>query len=189
MSPESSQNWPAVESPPYLPAPRRRWPLVLFAILVLALAAAGGAYVWLNPGLFGQSTSGEPAGADARADDKAVITDLLAAQQKTTDDLAAIDKALADQQEQLRAITGQIANLSSKIDALAGPRTQAPVAPAPFPTPSAALPSSPTVAAPAAPAPAPRARTAARPKKPPHAVTPSGPISIGGAPLPDTTAH
>jgi hypothetical protein len=168
--------------------------MVLFVLVVLALVGAGGAYAWLNPGLFGQSGGPEAADTDAKGDDKAVITDLLAAQQKTTDDLAAIDKTLADQQEQLRAITGQIVNLTAKIDALASPRPQAPVAPAPFPTPAAALPSAPpTLAAPTpapARAPAPAARAAAaRPKKPPHVVTPSGPISVGGAPLPDTTAR
>ncbi len=61
------------------------------------------------------------------------MTDLLAAQQKTADDLAAIDRTIADQQEQLKAIVSQLAELSSKIDALKSRPRSHRFAPSPFP--------------------------------------------------------
>lgn len=182
MSIESPPSWPVVDPPLFLPPPRRRWPFALFVAVVLALAGAGAAYAWLNPGLFIPSARRDAAEADAGANDSAVMTDLLAAQQKTADDLAAIDRTIADQQEQLKAIVGQLAELSSKIDALKSPAPQPPVAPSPFPGPTVARPSAsvPPVA------PAPAARVVPKQKKPPRAATPTGPISVGGAPLPPT---
>lgn len=188
MNSESPLSWPVVEPPPFLPAPRRRWPLALVVAVVFALAGAGACYVWLNPGLFIQSAGREAADADASANDKAVMTDLLATQQKTADDVAAIDRAIADQQEQLKAIVSQLANLSSKIDALKNPAPQPPVAPSPSPGPVTSMPPASVPAA----TPAPAARVAPRPKKPPRVATPTGPISVGGAPLntaPETTAR
>ncbi len=184
MSTESSPNWPVVEPPPFLPARRRRWPFVLVMVVILALAGAGAAYVWLNPGLFIQS-AGREAGDGSSANDGAVMTDLLAAQQKTADDLAAIDRAVADQQEQIKAVVRQLADLSSKIDTLKSPAPPVPIAPSPFPGPAVGTPqaSVPPVA------PAPTAHIAPRQKKkPPHVTTPTstGPISVGGAPLPAT---
>ncbi|MBW7971674.1 hypothetical protein [Bradyrhizobium sp. BR 10289] len=186
MSIESSQNWPAAEPPPFVPAPRRRWPFALFVAVVLALVGAGAAYAWMNPGLFGQLTGREAGDADGKANDSAVMTDLLAAQQKTAEDLATIDRTIADQQEQLKAIMSQLADLNAKIDALKSPAPQPSVAPAPLTAPTAAMPPAP----PAAPAPA--ARAVPKQKKPPHVTAPSGPISVGGAPLnvtPDTTVR
>jgi uncharacterized protein HemX len=188
MNSESPPNWPVVEPQPFVPAPRRRWPLALVVAVVLALAAAGAGYVWLNPGVFLQSAGREAGDADSSTNDKAVMTDLLATQQKTADDLAAIERAVADQQEQLKGIVSQLADLSSKIDALKGPVPQSPVAPSPSPGPVASIPQA---SAPAA-APAPAARVVPRPKKPPRAAIPTGPISVGGAPLnatPATTAR
>jgi hypothetical protein len=195
MNSESPPSWPAVEPLPLLPAPRRRWPLALFVAVSLALAGAGACYVWLNPGLLIQTAGREAGDADTNANDKAVMTDLLAAQQKTADDLAAIDRAVADQQEQLKAIVSQLATLNAKIDALKSPAPQPAVAPSPSPGPAASMPSA--SAAPVAPAPA--ARVAPRQnvpsqKKPPRVPnpTPTGPISVGGAPLnvaPDATVR
>ncbi|MBR0993612.1 hypothetical protein JQ580_23085 [Bradyrhizobium japonicum] len=188
MSIESPPTWPVVDPPPFVPAPRRRWPVALFVALVLALAGAAAGYVWLNPGLFSQSAGREDRDADGRSNDKAIMTDLLAAQQKTADDLAAIDRAIADQQEQLKAIVSQLANLTSKIDAVRGSAPQASVAPAPLTAPSVTMPSAsvPPVA------PAATARVAPKQKRPPRATVPSGPISVGGAPLnatPDATVR
>ena len=185
MSTESPPGWPAVEPPPFLPTPRRRWPFVLFVVVVLALAGAAASYAWLNPGLFGQLAGREAGDADSKANDSAVVTDLLAAQQKTAEDLATIDRTIADQQEQLKAIVSQLATLNSKIEALKSP---APVAPPPLPAAAVPMPSAsvPPVA------PAPTARVAPKQKKPPRATTTTGPISVGGAPLtaaPDATVR
>ncbi|QAU48582.1 hypothetical protein [Bradyrhizobium guangzhouense] len=188
MNSESPPSWPVVEPPPFLPAPRRRWPLALAVAVVFALAGAGACYVWLNGGLFLPSAGREAADADAGANDKAVMTDLLASQQKTADDLAAIDRAVADQQEQLKEIVSQLASLSSKIDALKSAAPQPSVPPFPSPGPVTSIPP----ASPPPVAPAPAARVAPRPKKPPRVATPTGPISVGGAPLnaaPTATAH
>lgn len=188
MSTESPPSWPVVDPPPFLPAPRRRWPGVLLVVVVLALAGAGATYVWLNPGLLLPSTGREAADADASANDRAIMTDLLAAQQKTAEDLAAIDRTITDQQEQLKAIVGQLADLNSKIDALKNPAPQPPVAPARLPGAATAMPSA--SAPPVAPAPA--ARVTPKQKKPPRATAPTGPISVGGAPLnaaPDATVR
>jgi hypothetical protein len=188
MSIESPPSWPVVDPPPFVPAPRRRWPFALFVAIVLALAGAGAGYVWLNPGLFSQSAGREDGDADSRSNDKAIMTDLLAAQQKTADDLAAIDRAIADQQEQLKAIVSQLADLSSKIDSVRSTAPPASATPAPLTAPSAAMPSAsvPPVA------PAATARVAPKQKKPPRATAPTGPISVGGAPLnaaPDATVR
>lgn len=186
MNSESPPSWPVVEPPPFLPAPRRRWPLALFVAVVLALAGIGACYVWLNPGLILQSAGRETGDAETGSGDKAVMTDLLAAQQKTTDDLAAVERAVADQQEQLKAIVSQLANLNSKIDALKSPAPQPPVASSPSPGPAASMPSASVMPV------APATRAAPKPKKPPRAATPTGPISVGGAPLnaaPDATVR
>ncbi|WP_298878748.1 hypothetical protein [uncultured Bradyrhizobium sp.] len=185
MNSESHQSWPVVEPQPFFPAPRRRWPLALVTGVIFALAGAGACYVWLNPGLLIQSAGREAADPDSSANDKAVMTDLLATQQKSADDLAAIEKAVADQQEQLKAIVGQLADLSSKIDALKGSSPQPSVPPFPLPGPTASIP--PASASQVAPAPA--ARAVPRSKKPPRAATQTGPISVGGAPLNATPAR
>ncbi|UVO35742.1 hypothetical protein KUL72_30910 [Bradyrhizobium arachidis] len=189
MNTESSLNWPNPEPQAFVPTARRRWPLVLIVILVLFLAGVAGFYAWLNPGLFIQSAGRETTEVDTGSSDKAVMTDLLAAQQKTSDDVAAIDRAIADQQEQLKAIVEQLANLSSKIDDMKSPAPQAPLAPSvPSPMPTVgAPPASTTRVSPVTPA-----HIAPRQKGLPHATNPTGPISVGGAPLstaPGTTAQ
>ena len=100
--------------------------------------------------------------------DKAAIPDLLATEQKTSEDLETLSKTVAGQQEQLKNILDQLAALTAKIDA-----QQRPAAPA------QTLPSA------VAPAPAPIAQAAAKPKRPapPRTPKPAGPISTGGAPL------
>jgi uncharacterized coiled-coil protein SlyX len=147
---------------------RRRWPLVLFLLVVLGLAGAGGAYAWANIGQLVQSFAREPSdGTDSG--DKSAMPDLLATQQKTSEDLETFSKTVTDQQEQLKTVMDQIAALTAKVDALQRP------APAPAPPPMVA-PSRP---------PAPVAQAVAKPRKPPAARTPkpAGPISTGGAPL------
>jgi uncharacterized coiled-coil protein SlyX len=168
MSNEAHEEWPREDQPPALQRRPRRWPLVLFLLLALVLAGAGATYVWANKdGLL--QLAGHPASEDAETSpgDKAMMTDLLATQQKTGDDLDALNKAVTDQQEQLKAMTDQLAALAAKVDALQ-------TAAVPPPPPAAVA--------------QPNARAQAVPKavkKPARAAKPasSGPISVGGAPL------
>lgn len=167
MSDELHLERPVEEPPPLLRPKRRRWPLVLLLLVVVALVGAGGVYAWANIGTLVQSFAREAPDGARDTGDKAAIPDLLATQQKTSEDLEILSKTVAGQQEQLKNILDQLAALTAKIDAL-----QRPAAPA------QTLPSA------VAPAPAPIAQ-AAKPKRPapPRKPQPAGPISTGGAPL------
>lgn len=170
MSNEANEEWLDEDQPPALRRRPRRWPLVLFLLLALVLAGAGATYVWANKdGLLQLAGHQASEGAETSPGDKAMLTDLLATQQKTGEDLDTLNKAVTDQQEQLKAMTDQLAALAAKVDAL-----QTAAAPPPPPAPVVAQPNARAQAAPRAvkkPA-----RTAARP-------APAGPISVGGAPL------
>jgi hypothetical protein len=145
-----------------LPVTRRRWPWLLLFV-ILALAGAGGVYAWPEIATLVPALGHEASGGGMAAGDKETVPDLLAAQQKSEEDLAALGRAVADQQEQLKTIVDQLAALTSKVEALQR------VAPPPVRPPVAA---------------APIAEADPQPKKPPsRAPKPSGPISTGGAPL------
>jgi hypothetical protein len=174
MSNDSDQNWQGNSPLSPLPATRRRWPWFLL-IMILALAYAGF-YAWpeimaLVPNL-GQERSSE----GMTTGDKEALQDLLATQRKSEADLAALGRAVADQQEQLKIIVDQLLGLTSKLDAL---QRAAPAAVTPVSAAAAAR--------------APIVQTAPRPRKPPsRAPEPSGAISTGGAPLsvaPDDADH
>jgi uncharacterized coiled-coil protein SlyX len=156
-----------------LPGTRRRWPWLLFIIVLLALAGAGGVYAWPEIAPLLPVLGHEASGAGMTAGDQQAVPDLLAAQQKNEEDLAALGRTVANQQDQLKTIVDQMAVLTSKLDALQRP------APAPVPPPVAA---------------APVAQAAPKPRKPPppRVPKPSGSISVGGAPLtvgPGDPAH
>jgi uncharacterized coiled-coil protein SlyX len=169
------EKWDGEERPIALQR-RRRAPWIAALLVGLAMAGAGGAFLWLNMDKLVQLTSRDASdSADATTGDKAMLTDLLATQQKTSEDLDTLKAAVEDQQGQLKSIMDQLAALTSKVDAL-----QAPPAAAPPPPPVPAPPGAHTQLAPKA------------AKKPPHAPKSSGPISVGGAPLtaaPDANAQ
>jgi uncharacterized coiled-coil protein SlyX len=171
------EKWDREERPVALQR-RRRAPWIAALLVGLVMAGAGGAFLWLNMDKLVQLTSRDASdSADAATGDKAMLTDLLATQQKTSEDLDTLKAAVEDQQGQLKSIMDQLAALTSKLDALQAP----PVA--------ASAPPPPSVPAP----PGARAQLAPKAaKKPPRAPKTSGPISIGGAPLtaaPDANAH
>ncbi|WP_083742403.1 hypothetical protein [Bradyrhizobium mercantei] len=168
MTNDSDQAWQRHSPSSPVPAARRRWPWFLL-VIILACAGAGGVYAW--PQIEPLVTSlGNAAPADkAAAGDKEAMPDLLATQQKLEDDIGALGKSVADQQEQLKSIVDQLAALTSKVDAMQRP------APAPVPPPAVATADQPQ---------APVAHAAPKPRKPPvRAPKPAGPISTGGAPL------
>jgi uncharacterized coiled-coil protein SlyX len=105
------------------------------------------------------------------ARDRDALPELLASQQKIEEDLAALTKSVAEQQEQARLVVDQLAALTSKVAALQPP------APAPAPAPPAPV----TAEQP----PIPFAMATPKPKKPPRRPTvhSSGPVSVGGVPL------
>jgi uncharacterized coiled-coil protein SlyX len=155
-----------------LPGPRRRWPWLLLFVL-LALACAGGVYAWPEIAALVPALGHEASGGAMTAGDQQTVPDLLAAQQKNEEDLAALGRTVANQREQLKTVVDQMAALTSKLEALQRP------APAAVPPPVAA---------------APVAQAAPKPRKPPppRAPKPSGSISVGGAPLnaaPGDPAH
>ncbi|MCA6121550.1 hypothetical protein J6500_06465 [Bradyrhizobium sp. WSM 1704] len=170
MNSDSDQAWHGHAPSSPITANRRRWPwVILIAILVLAGAGAGGVYAWPQIAPLVPSFSNALSGEKVAAADKEALPDLLASQQKVEDELAALGRSVADQQEQLKTLVDQLAALSSKVDALQRP------APPPAPPPPAAA------ELPVAPA----AQGAPRPRRPPpvRAPKPTGPVSIGGAPL------
>jgi uncharacterized coiled-coil protein SlyX len=175
MSNDSDQAWQGHSSPSPLRVSRRRWPWLLL-IVILSLACAAGVYAWPEIATLLPAPGREASGGGMTVGDKDTLPDLLATQQKSEEDLAALGRAVADQQEQLKTIVDQLIALTSKVEALQR------AAPAPVPPPVAA-----------APARAPIAQAAPRPRKPPSRATePSGAISTGGAPLnvaPSDTAH
>jgi uncharacterized coiled-coil protein SlyX len=147
---------------------RRRWPWLLLFV-ILALACAAGVYASPEIATLVPALGHEASGGGMTAGDKETVPDLLASQQKSEEDLAALGRAVADQQEQMKTIADQLVALTSKVEAL----QRAAPAPAPVPPPVAA-----------APAPTPIAQAAPRPTKPRSRLPQtSGPISTGGAPL------
>jgi uncharacterized coiled-coil protein SlyX len=154
---------------------RRRWPWFLLCVM-LSLACAAGVYAWPEIATLVPSLGHGASGGGMTATDKDALPDLLATQQKSEEDLAALRQAVADQQEQLKIIVDQLVALTSKVESLQR------AVPAPVPPPAAAEPPR-----------APIAQAAPRPRKPPSpALKPSGPISTGGTPLgaaPGAAAH
>jgi uncharacterized coiled-coil protein SlyX len=164
MTDEHDEDWHGEDRPIPLRR-RRRAPLVLALVAGLALAGAGAALAWMNidsvARLLGRETSES---AEPASGDKAMMTDLLATQQKTGEDVETLSRAVADQQEQLKTIVEQLASLTARLEEL---RSAAAPPPAP----------------PAATQPDVRAQVVPKPKKPPRAPKTAGPISVGGAPL------
>jgi len=58
-------------------APRRRWPWFPLCF-ILGLACAGGVYAWLQIATLAPSLSRETSGAGMTANDREMLTDLLA---------------------------------------------------------------------------------------------------------------
>lgn len=163
MTDHVDQDWNGDDQP--LPLQRRRrWPFALALLGVLVLAGGGATLAWMNldsvAGLLGRQASDS---AEPTSGDKAMLTDMLATQQKTGEDLESLKGAVAEQQEQLKTLVEQLAVLTSRLDELRN---------------AAAPPSPPPVAA----QPDVRAQVVPKAAKKP-AKKPAGPISVGGAPL------
>jgi uncharacterized coiled-coil protein SlyX len=140
-------------------------PSVLVSVGVLAVIAGAFAYVWLNDDGLVQaiSSAAQPAAVPVVASDEETVNlkDFQSFQRKNADSLQSAAQDIAAQKADLNRLSDQVSALSAKIDALQS--AAAPPQPAVLPQPPV---------------------TAARKK--PTAPKTTGPISVGGAPLPPT---
>jgi uncharacterized coiled-coil protein SlyX len=143
---------------------RGRAPRVLLIVAVLAAIAAASAYGWLNYGRLIQPASSAPspvaAAVTGNTEETVALKDFQLFQQQMTQSLRSMDQGIAAQKADLARLSDQLSALTARLDVLQ-------TAAAPAPTPVA--PARPAVNA---------------PRKKPPAVRPAGPISLGGAPLP-----
>jgi hypothetical protein len=166
MNDNLDHTWNDHPPPSQLRSRRRRWPWLLL-VIVLGLSGGGIFHAWPEIASLVPAVGRETPAEQVAASDKDALPELLASQQKIEEDIAALTKSVADQQEQVRTIVDQLVALTSKVDALQRP--------APPPPPAPVVAEQP---------PAPIARIAPKPKKPPlRPSIHSGPVSVGGAPL------
>lgn len=143
---------------------RRRSPRVLPYVCILAAVAGTSGYVWLNyDGLAKLAFAERSAAAPVVDSSDTGVTqkEFEALKRQTAESLQSTTEDINAQKAELKRLADQVSALAAKIDAL-----QSAAAPAPQ---QAAVPVRPPV-------------IAAR-KKPPAPKT-SGPISVGGSPLP-----
>jgi hypothetical protein len=167
MNDNLDQTWQDQPSPAHLHATRRRWPWFV-AIVVLVLSGSGAVYAWPEIASLVPALGHETPADQTSANDRDALPELLATEQKMEEDLTALTKSFAEQQEQVKSIADQLTALASKVDELQRP--------APATTPPAPIA--------AEQPPPPVAQVAPKPRKPlVRRSLPSGPISVGGAPL------
>jgi hypothetical protein len=137
---------------------------VLMSIGLLAVIAVACAFVWFNyGGLFQASSSVAQPVADARGEERVALKDFQTFRSQTADSLQSMAQDIATQKAELNGLSDQVLALTAKIDAL-----QSVASPGP---PQKIVPSrQPVVAA----------------KEKPKSPKPTGPLSVGGAPLPPT---
>lgn len=147
---------------------RRGSRLVPVGVVVFAVIASACAYAWVNYGdqvrtaEFGEpaTTAPETAGGEGPVS----RADFDAFRQQTADSLRSTLEGLDAQKADMKRLSDQLAALSAKVDAQQGAAASIPV-------------QAPIVAA---------TTPAIVQRKKPLAPKPSGPISIGGAPLPSS---
>jgi len=146
---------------------RRRSPRILLVVGVLAVIAATATYIGLNLDRLVQvafsAARQEATPVAAKGEETVTLKDFQSLQRQTADSLQSAAQEIAAQRADLKNLSDLVSSLTTKIDAL-----QSAAAPAPQ---RAAVPVRPPV-------------IAAR-KKPPAPKT-TGPISVGGSPLPTT---
>lgn len=155
---------------------RRRFPRIVLYVCILAAFVGASGYLWLHYDslaklAFAERSAGAP---DVHSTDTGLTQeDFEAFRRQTAESLQSAIEDLDAQKADLKRLSDQVLALATKIDALRSTAT------------STGSLSAPTEVRPGSPQPTP-ARTAviaAARKKPPAPKT-TGPISIGGAPLP-----
>jgi uncharacterized coiled-coil protein SlyX len=158
---------------------RKRSPavVVIAVVLLVAIVAAGG-FLWFDYSDLIRSASfaGQPAGAPVVVSSVETVTlkDFQSFQQQTAESLQSAAQDIAAQKADLKNLSNQVSALSAKIDAMQS---------APQPPVSLSAPVELPTGSPQSGAPAGRASAIGARRKLPVPKT-SGPISIGGAPLP-----
>ncbi|WP_246174250.1 hypothetical protein [Bradyrhizobium paxllaeri] len=149
--------------PPSLHTSSKRVPWVLLLVIVLVGLCAAGAYFWTNVGQFVETSAARDVGPmpGLSPEDRATLSEIQSGQQKTSDELAELNRSINAQLADLTRMSDQIAALTSRLDSLQNP------------TPTA---SSPHV-------PRPGHAVSESAKKPVRSTKPQGPVSVGGAPL------
>jgi hypothetical protein len=151
--------------------------VVVISVILLVAIAAAGSFVWFDYNDLIQTAlfAGQPAAAPivASGEETVALKDFQSFQQQTAESLQSAAQDIAAQKADLKSLSDQVSALSAKIDAMQS---------APQPTVSLSARVEPRTGSqqPAAPA---RASAIAARKKLPVPKT-SGPISVGGAPLP-----
>jgi uncharacterized coiled-coil protein SlyX len=150
---------------PLLRQSRSKGAGVIILVASLAVIAAAAAYLWLNYDRLAQAAFSIARPADPAMADSAAKTvtpeEFQSFQRQTAESLQSAAQDIAAQKADLKSLSDQLSALTAKIDALPSAASPAPQQPA--------VPARPPV-------------IAAR-KKPPAPKT-TGPISVGGAPLP-----
>jgi hypothetical protein len=156
---------------------QKRSPGVLISVVLLAVIAAAGAYLWLNhDGLLQElSIAAHPAAAPVvdSGEEAVTLRNFQSFERQTVDSLQSAAQDISAQKAELKSLSDQISALSAKIDVMQS-------AAQPTGSVSAPVEARPGSQQPAVPA---RASVVGARKKLPAPKT-SGPISVGGAPLP-----
>jgi hypothetical protein len=154
---------------------RRRSRVTPIALIVFAVGASACAYLWVNYGdqvrtavfAIPPATGSTVAASGERPVSRA---DFDSFERLTTGSIQSATENLEAQKADLEKLSGQVADLVAKVDAL---RNAVATAPAPPPIRN-------SISAPPVGQPRPAATAQHKPQAPPKA----GPISVGGAPLP-----
>ncbi|WP_157676508.1 hypothetical protein [Afipia sp. GAS231] len=165
------------EHRPVPPQRRRGSSGIVIAVILFVFVASGAAYLGLNYAdqvrsvAFAESPVSVP--VVARGEDVVSRADFEAFKQQTTDSLLSAIARLDAQKDDLKRLSDQLAALVLRMDASQSAPARAPPVSL---TQAGAIPSSPVV---------PRRPVALTQRKQSPAPKPSGPISLGGAPLPE----
>jgi hypothetical protein len=152
---------------------RRRSPIVPIALVVFAISVAC-ACLWANYGDELRTVFAMPPAiglAEASGEQPVSRADFDTFQRQTTDSLQSTAENLEAQKADLKRLSDQVADLGAKVDALRSAPATAPASP-PIRN---SIPAQPVIP--------PRSAAIAQRRKP-QVPKPTGPISVGGAPLP-----
>ena len=155
---------------------RRRSPVVPASVIVFAFIATAGAYTWINYGdqfrMTGTAESAAPAAESAVGEAPVSREEFDVFKRQTADALRSVTETKADDRTVLSKLTNELSALVARIVAL---QRASATPPPPAPPSSRNLVQVEPVAS---------SRPAVAQRRKPPTPKPTGPISVGGAPLP-----